>query len=298
MRKEESDTFMDVIQTKENREIKNSVFIDLFCYDRTAEQNVVSLYNALHEEALPEGTRVEWMQLDNVIYMALRNDVAFEIDGKIMVFAEHQSTINENMPLRSFLYAGRAYERIVPERGRYRKKQIKLPNPEFYTFYNGREKYAKEKVLRLSDAYDKTVCDETMLELAVRVININLEEHHEILEKCPVLKQYSELMARIRKYQEDGEAEAYTKAVKECIEQEILKEYLERKGSEACNMLLGDYNYELDMEVQREEAAEEARENEHQKIILKIYNNGKTASEIAELLGEPVEEVEKILAEN
>ena len=298
MWKEESDTFMDVIQTKENREIKNSVFIDLFCYDRTAEQNVISLYNALHEEALPEGTRVEWMQLDNVIYMALRNDVAFEIDGKIMVFAEHQSTINENMPLRSFLYAGRAYERIVPERGRYRKNQIKLPNPEFYTFYNGREKYAKEKVLRLSDAYDKTVCDETMLELAVRVININLEEHHEILERCPVLKQYSELMARIRKYQEDGEAEAYAKAVKECIEQEILKEYLERKGSEVCNMLLGDYNYELDMEVQREEAAEEARENEHQKIILKIYNNGKTASEIAELLGEPVEEVEKILTEN
>ena len=279
---------MDVIQTKENREIKNSVFIDLFCYDRTAEQNVISLYNALHEEALPEGTRVEWLQLDNVIYMALRNDVAFEIDGKTMVFAEHQSTINENMPLRSFLYAGRAYERIVPERGRYRKKQIKLPNPEFYTFY------AKEKVLRLSDAYDKTVCDETMLELAVRVININLEEHHEILEKCPVLKQYSELMARIRKCQEDGEAEAYTKAVKECIEQEILKEYLERKGSEVCNMLLGDYNYELDMEVQREEA----REDEHQKIVLKIYSNGKTASEIAELLGEPVEEVEKILAEN
>lgn len=285
---------MDVIKTKENREIKNSVFIDLFCYDRTAEQNVISLYNALHEEALPEGTRVEWLQLDNVIYMALRNDVAFEIDGKTMVFAEHQSTINENMPLRSFLYAGRAYERIVPERGRYRKKQMKLPNPEFYTFYNGREKYAKEKVLRLSDAYDKTVCDETMLELAVRVININLEEHHEILEKCPVLRQYSELMARIRQYQEDGEPEAYTKAVKECIEQEILKEYLERKGSEVCNMLLGDYNYELDMEVQREEAAEEA----HDKIILKIYNNGKTASEIAELLGEPVEEVEKILAEN
>ena len=58
--------------------------------------------------------------------------------------------------------------------------------------------------------------------------------------------------------------------------------------------MLGDYNYELDMEVQREEA----REDEHQKIVLKIYSNGKTASEIAELLGEPVEEVEKILAEN
>ena len=100
---------MDMIQTKENLEVKNSVFIDLFCYDRTAEDNVISLYNALHEETLPEGTRVEWMQLDNVIYMTLRNDVAFQVDGKTMIFAEHQSTINENMPLRSFLYAGRAY---------------------------------------------------------------------------------------------------------------------------------------------------------------------------------------------
>lgn len=41
---------------------------------------MISLYNALHEDVLPEGTRVEWMQLDNVIYMTLRNDVAFEIE--------------------------------------------------------------------------------------------------------------------------------------------------------------------------------------------------------------------------
>ena len=118
---------MDMIQTKENREVKNSVFIDLFCYDRTAE--------------------------DNVIYMTLRNDVAFQVDGKTMIFAEHQSTINENMPLRSFLYAGRAYEQLVPDRGRYRKKRIALPYPEFYTFYNGKEKYIKETMLRLSDSY-------------------------------------------------------------------------------------------------------------------------------------------------
>ena len=154
-RREEYDTFMDVIQTKENREVKNSVFIDLFCYDKTAEANAISLYNALHEEPLPEGTKVEWMQLDNVIYMTLRNDVAFQVDGRTMVFAEHQSTINENMPLRSFLYAGRAYERFVPDRGRYRKKRIALPYPEFYTFYNGKEKYAKDSILRLSDAYKR-----------------------------------------------------------------------------------------------------------------------------------------------
>ena len=46
----------------------------------------------------------------------------------------------------------------------------------------GKEKWAKEKELRLSDAY--IVKDnEPSLELKVKVINIRPEEHHEILEK-------------------------------------------------------------------------------------------------------------------
>ena len=316
-----------MIQTKENREVKNSVFIDLFCYDRTAEDNVISLYNALHGETLPEGTRVEWMQLDNVIYMTLRNDVAFQVDGKTMIFAEHQSTINENMPLRSFLYAGRAYEQLVPDRGRYRKKRIALPYPEFYTFYNGKEKYIKETILRLSDSYEQDRNTEAMLELIVRVININLEEQHEILEKCPILKEYSQLMAMIRDNQCQGKKDAYKIAIRECISQGILKEYLQRKGSEVCNMLIADYNYELDMEVQREEAREEGfeegrmagmekgmaegrvegiregiregrqegRQEGRKEMILKVYSDGKTIAEIANFLGEPVEEIEKII---
>ena len=237
---------MDKIQTKENREVKNSVFIDLFCYDRTAEDNVISLYNALHEETLPD-------------------------------------------------------------RGRYRKKRIALPYPEFYTFYNGKEKYIKETILRLSDSYRQERNAETMLELIVRVININLEEQHEILEKCPILKEYSQLMAMIRDNQCQGKKDAYKIAMQECISQGILKEYLQRKGSEVCNMLIADYNYELDMEVQREEAREEGFEEGRmagmekglaegrKEMILKVYSDGKTIAEIANFLGEPVEEIAKII---
>ena len=63
----------------------------------------------------------------------------------MIIFGEHQSTVNENMPLRSLLYIGRAYERLVPPRSRYKKKIVFLPTPEFYTFYNGKEKWEKEK---------------------------------------------------------------------------------------------------------------------------------------------------------
>ena len=88
-------------------------------------RNEISLYNALHDEPLPEG-RSRKIRVDNVLYMNFCNDVSFGIEDKVMVFGEHQSTINENMPLRELLYIGRALEQIVPVRDRYRKKTVKI----------------------------------------------------------------------------------------------------------------------------------------------------------------------------
>ena len=99
---------------KENREIKNSVFVDLFYEDESAEANEIALFNAIHDEPLPEGTKIRKFRVDNTIYMNFQNDISFDAGGKVIVFGEHQSTINENMPLRSLLYIGRAYERLVP----------------------------------------------------------------------------------------------------------------------------------------------------------------------------------------
>lgn len=44
---------------KENRKVKNNVFVDLFYEDQSAEANMISLYQAFHEEPLPEGTVIE-----------------------------------------------------------------------------------------------------------------------------------------------------------------------------------------------------------------------------------------------
>ena len=292
---------------KENREIKNSVFVDLFYEDESAEANEIALFNAIHDEPLPEGTKIRRFRVD--IYMNFQNDISFDAGGKVIVFGEHQSTVNENMPLRSLLYIGRAYERLVPPRSRYKKKIVFLPTPEFYTFYNGKEKWEKEKELRLSDAY--IVKDgEPSLELKVKVINIRPEEHHEILEKCQVLKEYSQFMEIVQNYQISGEEEPYKKAIKECIEKGILADYLMRKGSEVVNMLLDEYDYETDIEVQREEAREEGREEgrklgreegreEERKeflqkicsLIQKKLEKGKTISEIADDLEDTEENI-------
>lgn len=292
--------------TNENRNFKNSVFVDLFYEDESAVENDISLYNALHDTPLPKEIAVKRFRIDNVLYMNFKNDISFGVNSKIMVFGEHQSTVNENMPLRSLLYVGRAYEQIVPFRDRYKRKRLDLPKPEFYTFYNGRSKGPKEQILKLSDAY---IVKDKMpsLELNVRVININPSEGHEILRRCPILMQYGEFVDMVRKYQDFGDCEAYKHAVEECIRQGILTDYLKRKGSEVINMLIAEYDYDMDIEVQREEAFEEGEkagyangEKAHllQQIAKKL-DKGKSIISIAEELEESIETIQSlILKEN
>ena len=165
-----------------------------------------------------------------------------------------------------------------------------------------------KRTARLSDAY--IVKDgEPSLELKVKVINIRQEEHHEILEKCQVLKEYSQFMEIVQNYQISGEEEPYKKAIKECIEKGILADYLMRKGSEVVNMLLDEYDYETDIEVQREEAREEGRkqgEEEGRKqgtlqktcaLIQKKLEKGKTISEIADDLEDTEENIAHLIEE-
>ena len=84
--------------TTANRKYKDSVFVDLFSEDEKAKENFLSLYNALHGTNLQLSCPVENIRLDNVMYMNIINDVSCLVDNKIIVLAEHQSTINENMP--------------------------------------------------------------------------------------------------------------------------------------------------------------------------------------------------------
>ena len=287
---------------KENLKYKNSVFVDLFFEDESAEKNEISLYNALHEEPLPAGTKVRKIRVDDVLYMNFCNDISFGIEDKVMVFGEHQSTINENMPLRDLLYIGRALEQIVPVRDRYRKKAVRLPTPEFYTFYNGKEPWSREKTLYLSDTYARKE-EAPMLELCVKVININPEEGHEILNRCGILREYSEFVEILRKHQQTDSSDAYKNAIEECMKAGILADYLKKKGSEVVNMLIAEYDYDLDVEVQREEAyaagkeegREEGQKEKLQEQVKRKLEKGKSVDTIAEELEESREEISRII---
>ncbi|UTD12446.1 Rpn family recombination-promoting nuclease/putative transposase [Treponema denticola] len=236
-----------------NRKYKDSVFVDLFSEDEKAKENFLSLYNALHGTNLQMSCPVENIKLENVMYMNIINDVSCLIDGKIIVLAEHQSTINENMPLRFLEYIARLYEKIQSPTDRYLRKLSKIPTPEFYVFYNGIKDYPETTVLKLSDAFI-TKSELIPLELTVKVYNINKNKGAEVLSRCKPLEEYSLFVEEVRVQTQLDPESGFTNAVKICIEKGILKEYLLRKSREVINMLVAEYDYDTDIAVQREEA--------------------------------------------
>ena len=253
-------------QEKTNRNYKDSVFVDLFAHDVTAKENFISLYNALHGTNLDaKTTEVQPVMLERVLYMKYYNDVAMLIDGKIVILIEHQSTINQNMPFRFLEYIARIYEKITTKDEKFGRKLVKLPIPEFYVFYNGKDDYPTENVMKLSDAFMqldsklKNQLENTSypLEISVKVININVDKENPILKRCEALKQYSKFIEQVRCNIENAVPEPFTTAIKEAIKKGFLSDYLNRKSTEVQNMLLAEYDYDTDIAVQRKEAFED-----------------------------------------
>ncbi len=253
--------------SKENRNYRDSVFVDLFFRYQGAKENALSLYNALSGSHYDNPEEVRMLKLEDVMYKDFQNDISFLIREKIFVLGEHQSTINENMPLRFLLYIGRLYETLLAVEDRYKEKRIPLPAPEFYVFYNGEKKYPAYKLLKLSDSFLVKGRPAFDLEVTVHVYNLNKGMNTKLLEECPVLKEYCEFADVVSKYK--GQKEKLKAAIEECIQKGILTDYLSERGSEVTNMLIAQYDYEKDIEVKKKEAREEGK-NEGEKYMAKL----------------------------
>ena len=275
-----------------NREVKSSAFTAYFSEPKNAAQ----LYSALAGvETAPEDIVIR--TLEGVLFLARKNDLAFTVKNKALVIAEHQSTVSENMPLRSVIYYGRTVEKLLEPRALYRQKRIPIPTPEFYMFYNGGTAQPLERVLKLSEAYvEKT--EHPMLECVVKMININLPAKHEILEECRPLYEYAWFIQRVREYQEEelGRDESIRKAILDCQREGIFAEFVREHGTEAVNMLYTQFNMDDALDVRYEEGVEDGRaegETEGElrlliRLVCAKLHRGDTPDKIAEdLLADP-----------
>ena len=163
------------------------------------------------------------------------------IHWKMLSLYEHQSTYSPNLPLRFLLYISALYSSMTKDANLYGTKAIELPPPRFVIFYNGKEEQPDRQILKLSDLY--TINEECSLELEAVMLNVNSGHNKELMEMSHTLWEYAEYTARVREYTETMELEeAVERAIEECIQEGILKEFLEKNRAEAKNMSIFEYD--------------------------------------------------------
>ena len=300
---------------KHSARYKDSVFCMLF----GDPDKLRRLYNALTGSAYSKETPVTVTTLRNVLSEGLRNDIAFTIGGKTVVLIEHQSTINPNMPIRLLLYIAAVYEQIIPRRDLYSRRKIKIPRPEFYIFYNGLSPFPDTTVLKLSQSFEDASpgAAKISLELEALAYNINAGYNTELLEKSGDLGEYARFVAMVREKQagekdKEEQEEAFRLAIKECIDNNILKEFLERHREEVMHSLLSisreeflQIRAEEDLEDAREEGLAKGREEGRAEALQeagkknlesarKLKALGLSPAQIAEALGISPQEIEKL----
>jgi len=285
-----------------NAKYKNSVFSLLFSDPEALRE----LYGAIEGVVLPPDISIDINTLSDILYMGQINDLSFTVDNRLVVLIEHQSTINPNMPLRLLMYIAYIYEKIIDRNKLYKTKLEKIPTPEFIVLYNGKESYPDRSTLRLSGAF-KDACDllgvgnpVPALELVVQVYNINSGHNAEILEKSRTLGGYSAFVGKVREYAQTFTfEEAMKKALKYCIDNDILKTFLETHSSEVFNMLLTEWDTEEAKVVWREEGREDGLEEGLAKGLAKGLVKGREERDMeiirnALAKGFPIETVQEL----
>ena len=236
-----------------NREYKDTVFRMLF----KEKARLLELYNAVNDTDYDDPETLEIVTLENAIYMSMKNDVSCLIDMRIQLY-EHQSTVNPNLPFRDLMYVCEQYEKYTIKKDLYSRRLVKLPTPRFVVFYNGREEQPERKELYLSTAFEIPE-ENPALELRVTQLNINPGYNEELLRKCPALFEYMEYVNCVRTYQADGDTlrDAVSKAVDDCIRDDILKEFLLQNKAEVVKMTIFEYDEEQHKQMIHDEGYEE-----------------------------------------
>ncbi|MBD5464747.1 MAG: hypothetical protein HDR22_02835 [Lachnospiraceae bacterium] len=283
---------------KEDRKVilnnKDTVFRMLY----SENEELLSLYNAVNGTHYENPDELEITTLENAIYMNMKNDVSCVLDMWMNLY-EHQSTVNPNMPLRDLFYTARLYEKLTIGKDLYSSKQIMLPTPKYITFYNGAAKQPERRLMKLSDSFERS--GEVNLELTVVQMNINPGFNEELKRNCPTLCQYMAYVEKVRTYTELLPIEeAVTKAVDECIKEDILRKFLIRNKAEAIQVSIFEYDEELHKRTLREEGYEEgmACGMERGRSEGKAEGKAEDILELLEELGRISEEIrQKILSE-
>lgn len=281
-----------------NKEYKSDVF-SMLLQDK---KRAMEIYNAINGTDYDDPELVEMTTLDDKSFsLTVRNDASFILDANLSLY-EHQSTYCPNMPLRDLLYFASIIQKQIKAQKRdiYGGRILKIPVPHFVVFYNGKEDAPDQYDLRLSDAFEKETKNPE-IELVCHVYNINNGKNIPLLSKCQTLREYMYFVDMVRKNNEiSGNLEdAIEKAINQCMEENVLRDFLAQHREEVMHVMTLDYTFERRLEMQRAEAIEDGerigkeigKEEKLSEQIRKKIQKGKPLDQIADELEEVPETI-------
>lgn len=217
----------------------------VFCLLYREKKNLLSLYNAMNGTWYENEEELEVVTLEEAICLKMRNDAAFVIDSRLNLY-EQQASVNPNMPVRDLYYVTEELKKIAPPSSLYHAVKVKIPEPKFVVFYNGKAKQPERQIYKLSDLFCHKE-KEPELELKVTVININPGYNKELMENCESLRGYMAFVGKVRnkKEAEIQPEEAVRQAVDECISEDILADFFSGHKEEIVEMSIYEFNQEL-----------------------------------------------------
>ena len=233
---------------KSRRNIKDSVFTDLF----RDKKYTLQLYKALHPEDKNVTTKdIKIVTLKAIVVNDIYNDLGMIIKDKIIFLLESQSTWSVNILVRLFLYLANTYKNYLTKNkvNLYGSKKVKLPVPELYVIYVGKDKI-RNKTISLNKEY---FSNKSPIDLKIKVITES--------EKNNIVGEYIEFSRITNKLVKKYGYKKVTaeKIVNECIKKNVLTEYLEDRKEEVIDIMGILFN---------QDTVTEFYENE-------IYENGK-----------------------
>ena len=243
---------MNSVALPVNRIYKDRLYKMIF----NDKSELLKLYNAINGTYYDDPAMLTITTLDNAIYMTMENDLSFIIDMRLALY-EQQSTVNPNLPLRFLMYIADIYSAYVKDMNIYSSKKLQIPLPSFVIFYNGVQSQPDRAEFLLSELFHPT-SNEPALELKAVMLNINKGHNQELMNACHTLRDYSEYVARIRTY--SGKmplADAVEKTITECIQENILQDFLLKNRAEAKAMSIYEYDEEKTMRMFRKETLED-----------------------------------------
>ncbi len=236
------------------RTYKDSLFRDIF----NNKTRLRSLYRALSGRSVA-ARDIKMNTLRGTFFSDVKNDISFRVEDRLVILLEQQSTWNMNMPLRFLWYLARLYRNYVPKNIQYRKAIVRLPAPEFYVLYNGREPQKDYQVLCLEDAFPEPSHGDSKLCLHVPCYNVNYAPGRKVLQKCYELRSYSAFVAKVREKADSGSTleTAIREAIAYCIDNDFMADYFSENESEVLDMVSAKWDWNEAVRVSKEEGLEQ-----------------------------------------